>query len=112
MKRILIVEADIPRCLALSDFLNNLGFETGVADNGLRAMGMLAECDPLPDFILLDVKLESTNNWGLKAMLKTHKRYSDIPVILMGDGDVGEVELDTDLNLPHIVQSLLTLSKQ
>jgi CheY-like chemotaxis protein len=112
VKRILIVEQDIPRCLALSDFLSNLGFETGVADTGIRAMHMLVEAHPLPDFILLDVKCSSINNWEFREMLKKNKTYKDIPVILMGDGGVGEeVELNGDLNSLSDTSCLLALGK-
>lgn len=118
MKRILIVEANIEQCLALSDFLNGLGFETGVADTGLRALHMLAKYRPLPDFILLDVKLSSSNNWGLRDVLKKHDIYKNIPVILMGDHDVGqEVEIkdaaaELDFKIPMVINGLLDYCKQ
>ena len=112
MKRILVIEANISRCLALAQYLNELGFEVGVADNSQRAMAMLAEATPLPDFILLDIKLSSSNNWGLRDMLKQHKEYRQIPVILMNDRAAApEVELAVDL--PHaVVRSLFTRNSQ
>lgn len=113
MKRILIIEGNVERCLALSDFLGNLGFETGVADTGLRAMSMLANANPLPDFILLDVKLSNSSNWGFSDMLQLHEAYKNIPVILMGDESVGEeIKLNADFNKAVIVKSLLAHYKQ
>lgn len=111
MKRILIVESNVDQCLALSDFLGDLGFETGVADTGRRAMKMLETAEVLPDFILLDVKLSSVNNWRLKDQLKRHKAYKHIPIILMGEDAVGEeVELDVDFKIPYIIRGLFERS--
>lgn len=108
MKRILIVERDIKRCLALSNLFNEVGFETGVADTTMRAYSMLAVADPLPDFILLDVKLSSIDNLVFKEDLQKFEAYKNIPVILMGEDNVAtEVGVGSS-SINAVVHSMLS----
>lgn len=112
MKRILIIDSNIERCLAISDFLGNMGFETGVSDSNTRALSMLEEADPLPDFILLDIRNDNITNWMLYDKLKHSKEYGHIPVILMDDESVNsEVEVDVKLNAP-MAHCLFAITQQ
>lgn len=101
MKRILIVEDDIDLCLALSDFLGEFGFETAVADDGVRALRILGEADPLPDAILLDLRMPNMDGWALRAKLADHPRYCNIPIVVMSaDKGLNEVPADAHLAKP------------
>lgn len=81
--RILIVEDDVDICLALSDLLGEFGFETAVAGDGIKALEILDNADPLPKVVLLDLKMPNMNGWTFREKMKAHPRYKHIPIIVM-----------------------------
>jgi CheY-like chemotaxis protein len=108
-KRILIVEDDVNLCIQLSDLLYEFGFETGVADNGFKALEILQEADPLPDVILLDLHMPQMDGWQFRERLKQEPRYSSIQVIIIsGDEACREVEADGHFMKPLDIGQILT----
>lgn len=110
MPRILIVEDDIELCMFLSDELGDEGFETGVANDGERALAMLEQYKPLPDIILLDLHMPGMNGWTFREKLKENPAYAKIPIIIMsGDLACTEVEADAHLIKPFDLKNFLDL---
>lgn len=102
MKRILIVEHDVPTCLAMSDLLGEFGFETGVADSSVRALSTLAEADPLPDVILLNINMPHMDGWKLREALRLDSRYNKIPILTISGGSCVVTELtNPEKNFPN-----------
>lgn len=98
MKRILIVEDDVDLCLCLSDLLGEFGFETAVACNGAKALLVLADADPLPDVILLDLHMPHMDGWQLREVLRANPRYASIPIVVMS-GDKAATDMDAAAHL-------------
>lgn len=112
MKRVLIVEDDIDLCLELSDFLNEFGFDTAVATDGLRALAILADCDPLPNIIILDLHMPNMDGWTLRESLKNHQKYASIPVLVMSGDEAcfsvnAEAHFLKPIDLRQVVSVLL-----
>lgn len=106
--RVLIVEDDVSLCMGISDMLNEFGFDTAVAADGIKALNELANADPLPDFILLDLHMPNMDGWQLRDTLKNDTRYCDIPVIVMsGDQSLTSVEADGHLMKPLDMYAIL-----
>ena len=98
-KRILIVEDDVSQCLQLSDLLNEFGFETAVAGDGLKALEILEVAKPLPDIILLDLDMPRMNGWQLREVLKTDPLYCQIKILIMSGCDAA-IDVQADSHFP------------
>ena len=76
MPKILIIEDD-PEIAALQrDYLQMAGFESIIADDGIKGL----ELAETADLIILDIMLPSLDGF---AVLKKLRETSDIPVILL-----------------------------
>src|ERR1700716_2365517 len=74
--RILVVEDDPSFRKLLADWLETEGFEAVLADT-LEAAFILIAAEPLPEAVLLDIHLGSTNgltlvHWGRRQKLLAH----------------------------------------
>lgn len=61
-KQVLIVEDEKDILFSLKEFLELKGYEVQTAENGAQAMDNL-EKHPLPDIIILDMKMPIMNGW-------------------------------------------------
>ena len=101
MSRILLVEDDADQCLLLANYLCDEGFDIAIACDGVKALQILSEADPLPDVILLDLYMPNMNGWQLKEVLAKDPRYSKIPIVIMsGDKAATAVEADAHVLKP------------
>lgn len=78
MSRILIIEDDHKIQEILVEFLNEYGYETGSASDGVAGLAMLQKA--AYDLILLDLMLPKIDGF---ATLELIRQTSDIPVIIM-----------------------------
>ena len=82
LPRILLVD-DVPANLALAKaLLNSLGVQTQLAEDGPTAL-RLAQQDPQPDLILLDIMMPGMDGHQVLAHLRELPRTRDIPVIFV-----------------------------
>ncbi|WP_150048524.1 MULTISPECIES: response regulator [Methylomonas] len=88
---ILVVD-DTPDNLALMDALLQTTYRVRVANNGERALE-LANVQPLPALILLDVMMPGMDGFTVLARLKADPLTNDIPVIFITTLDSQEDQL-------------------
>ncbi|MEK7990350.1 MAG: response regulator [Thiotrichaceae bacterium] len=65
----------------LQRYLNNLGYQTLLAENGEQGVQLAQQHHP--DAITLDVVLPAKDGWTILAELKSHPVICDIPVIML-----------------------------
>ena len=109
MYRILIVEDDFDISELLCAWLNERGYQTEVAEDGLRALDMFA--DGRFDLVLLDLNLPEVSGFQICRDLK---RRSALPVLVLTSRDqlrdeVHALELGADeyLTKPYRKERLL-----
>jgi DNA-binding response OmpR family regulator len=78
---ILIVEDNRTQAEYLRHILEKKGHQVMVSTNGIEALEMI-EAEK-PDLILTDVMMPDMDGYKLCETIKNHKRYHDIPVILV-----------------------------
>jgi CheY-like chemotaxis protein len=81
MSRLLIIE-DEPALARLLQLLVEVeGYETIVADDGIR--GFAAAQRQAPDAILMDLMMPVMDGYGTLEALRTDERTADIPVVVL-----------------------------
>jgi len=93
-KTILLVDDEEDLVLALNARLKNIGYEVLVARDGLEALRQGRSQNP--DLIILDIMLPKMDGYKVCRLLKSDKRYSPIPILLLSargqdrDRDLGK----------------------
>ncbi len=112
-KRVLIVEDEKTISKNISDYLENSGFETIIADNGLDAIEIF-DRDKI-DMIILDLMLPKLN--GEQVCIDVRKK-SNVPIIMLTakvteDSKINGLELGADyyLTKPFSLRELVTIVK-
>ena len=81
MKRILIVDDEQDIVESLKFVLEVSGFTCYCAYNGEDGLRMAKELSP--DLIILDVMIPKINGYKISRLLKSDKKYKDIPIIMV-----------------------------
>lgn len=119
-KKILLVEDEYGLSEILAEVMNEKGYNTVVAHNGLE--GLRKAYVELPDLIILDVMLPQLNGLEVCRRLKKDERMKNTPVIfltakdqvtdkLLGIESGGEVYLTKPFDMDELlakIKSLLT----
>src|SRR5258706_4890102 len=80
-RRILVVE-DTPICREpLVSALRLKGFETTGAEDGRKALELIASTRP--DLVLLDIVMPQMDGWEVLRLLRNNPKHADLPVILL-----------------------------
>ncbi|MDT8438302.1 MAG: two-component system response regulator [Wenzhouxiangellaceae bacterium] len=87
----LLVVDDVPENLALLGESLAEDFRVRVANSGARALEV-ADSDPRPDLILLDIMMPEMDGYEVLARLKRNPRTAEIPVIFVTAMDALEDE--------------------
>jgi putative two-component system response regulator len=82
MKPLVMIVDDTPANLSLLANLLNTSYNIRVANNGIKALE-LAQVEPLPDAILLDVMMPIMDGWTVCEKLKSIARTAHIPIIFL-----------------------------
>ena len=77
---ILVVD-DNPKYL--QDALPMYGYDVTVAEDGIEALKILKDADPMFDLILLDVMMPNMDGWDTLKAIRKNKRTEHIPVIMI-----------------------------
>jgi CheY-like chemotaxis protein len=86
---ILIVDDDDELRESLVDMLEQRGYRTGAAEDGLRALAYLRDCPAPPALILLDLAMPNMNGAQFREEQLRHAIWASIPVgVLTGTPDV------------------------
>lgn len=112
MKKILIIEDDIPIQQVIADVLENEGFETFTAQNGKDGFKLAKEI--LPDLIICDVMMPVMDGYEVISTMSKEKETSLIPFIFLSakvekDNIRHGMELGADdyLTKPFKIEELL-----
>jgi CheY-like chemotaxis protein len=88
--RVMIVEDDRALLELLVDYFEPEGLEVLAAESVPQAMKHLESGEPLPDVILLDLRLPKVSGEQMLERLRADPRWANIPVALMS-GDPGRL---------------------
>jgi len=80
---VLVVDDDDGLRDALRDLLDDAGFATVGARDGLEALAVLGALPSAPSFILLDLKMPRMDGLQVLAKMKQDPRTRAIPVVMM-----------------------------
>lgn len=108
-KRILLVEDETSVREVLKRKLIQDGFDTDIAEDGEEALKSLNKA--IPNLILLDVIMPKMNGFDFLEKIRSDKRYSNIPVIIISNLE-GDNDRATGKNLgiiDYIVKSNISL---
>src|SRR5271170_3575479 len=89
-KTLLLVDDEPANIQIVNSILKDI-YKTRIATNGVKALE-LANQDPAPDLILLDVKMPEMDGYEVCARLKSADRTRNIPVIFL----TGQTEIDDE----------------
>ena len=78
-KSVLIVDDQLTVRQLLHEVARKAGYDTWLAENGLKALEVTRECSP--SVIIMDIKMPVMD--GLEAFRLIHQEFPEIPVILM-----------------------------
>lgn len=117
MKKILIVDDEPDILSAVETVFKNAGYDTRTAADGKEAYKKAKSENP--DLIILDLMLPQLDGYKVCGLLKTDKRYKDIPIILFtaltqgSDKELGkEVKADAYITKPVKLDLLLKRAKE
>jgi CheY-like chemotaxis protein len=79
---VLVVEDHEDIREAIGEILENEGYETALAEDGARALDLLAEI-PRPCLVLVDLIMPRMDGWQLVNVLSRDDRLATIPVVVM-----------------------------
>ncbi len=82
MAKILIVEDEFNIAYILKTFLNDEGYEVYLAENGSKGLSLL-QTEPLPDVILLDLKMPGIKGRVVAETIKSDEKLKRIPIIII-----------------------------
>ena len=82
-RHVLIVEDDDGIRETLQEILLEEGYAVSVAENGRRALEVLASGRPLADLIVLDLMMPVMNGQEFRVHQLAHPRWSRIPVVVI-----------------------------
>ena len=80
-KKILIVEDDVFIRDIYQVKFSNEGFDVIIAENGVKAMGILEQ--ETPDVILLDIMMSQMNGMEVLKEIKEKETLKEIPIIML-----------------------------
>jgi two-component system OmpR family response regulator len=79
---LLVIEDDKTLCRLLGEILGTAGYTVRFASNRAQINAEVNK-SPLPDLLLLDVQLPDADGLKILAKLRSHPKFSDLPVIMM-----------------------------
>lgn len=100
---ILIVDDDAVLLESIADLLLLSDFDVLTASNGAEALQILQR--QRPDCIISDVMMPELDGYGLLEAIRTHDRWSTIPVILITAYDRPYARASTQDILPDAILS-------
>ena len=81
MKKVLVIEDDVPLCWLLERILKN-NYEVVIMNDGMEAWSWLTD-GHIPDLIISDLKMPSLDGLELLENLSTSGLFKNIPVIIL-----------------------------
>ncbi len=115
--RVLLVDDDMRNLFALSRVLRGWGMQVSLAQDGNKALRMLAE-EAMPELLLIDIMMPGMDGYAMIRTLHAQPRYSTLPIIALtakamyGDREkclaMGASDyLSKPIDLDHLAATLL-----
>jgi CheY-like chemotaxis protein len=102
---VLLIDDDEYLREALGLVLERNGFAVTACPDGQAALERLRS-EPLPDVILLDLKMPRMDGWHFRLKQRSHARWSVIPIaVLSADHSAKAAVIDADVYLPKPVDN-------
>ncbi len=114
-KTILIIEDDKTILFTIKELLKIEGYEVHTAENGFAALELLESC-PLPNLILLDMKMPIMNGWQFAGeYLAKHDHKAPI-VVMTAAADAEQRAKDINasgwVSKPFVFDNFLKMIKK
>ncbi len=108
-KQVLIVEdsADMQDLLKL--ILESKGYKTNCTSNGEEALAALNSGNPLPDVILLDLRMPIMDGYEFITRQRQIPKFKNIPVIVMSGDDDSKLTR-SQANLENVLHKPLNMN--
>jgi two-component system, NtrC family, sensor kinase len=109
-RRVLIIEDDSAIRTAVSELLEEEGFEVTTSEQGQAALFALRDGRPLPDLIILDLMMPVMDGWDFRVKQRTDPTLADIPVVAISadcSPKARAIHADAYLSKPFSAEELL-----
>jgi CheY-like chemotaxis protein/CHASE3 domain sensor protein len=80
--RVLLVDDDMRNLFALSKVLRGWGLQVSVAQNGPKALKMLAE-DEAPELVLMDIMMPGMDGYETIRAIRAQAHFASLPIIAL-----------------------------
>jgi len=112
--RLLVVDDNEMNRDLLSRRLQNYGYETGIAENGIQALEMLTNSEF--DLVLLDVMMPDMNGYQVLEAMQEDRKLREIPVVMVSaleevESAVRCIELGAEDYLHKPINAILLKTK-
>jgi CheY-like chemotaxis protein/signal transduction histidine kinase/CHASE3 domain sensor protein len=81
-RRVLLVDDDMRNLFALSRVLHGWGLQVSMAQDGHKALKMLAE-DEAPELVLMDVMMPGMDGYETIRAIRTQPHFANLPIIAL-----------------------------
>ncbi|QQG43886.1 MAG: response regulator [Candidatus Roizmanbacteria bacterium] len=114
-KHILIIDDDLGISEVIKIILQDGGYKTTVINNGFNIVKIVKKLKP--DLILLDVWMSGIDGRDVAVLLRSEKKTSKIPIILISalsntEEIAKEINADGFLSKPFDISELMAIVKQ
>lgn len=108
--RILVVDDEPTNLLLLQVFLEQQGYQSQTATDGLRAVALMQHAPP--DLVLLDLAMPRMNGYAVLQHMRQHPQLQAIPVIVTTAQDEEEVRYNNSLaGANHVISKPINLPR-
>jgi CheY-like chemotaxis protein len=101
---ILIVDDEPSIRTMLGELLEDEGYTTTTAEDGVDALAHLTTSTELPCLILLDVMMPRMNGWELLNALQQHAALKTVPVVILSAQTVQPQNVVTSNVVAHLTK--------
>ncbi|MEY2113627.1 response regulator [Rhodanobacter sp. FW106-PBR-R2A-1-13] len=81
-RRVLLVDDNVRNLFALSKVLRGWGMQVSLAQDGAKALRMLAD-EAMPELLLIDVMMPGMDGYEMIRTIRTQPRYGALPIIAL-----------------------------
>lgn len=111
---VLVVEDDEDIVDNVRIVLEGAGYHVTAASDGRAALAVLADSDPLPSVILLDLMMPVMTGYEFREAQLADPRIASVPVVLMtADGNIADktkrLSVDASIGKPFAITMLLAV---
>ena len=108
---ILIVEDD-GRCMdSLREILGDAGYPVSSAENGMRALEVIAALGATPALILLDMAMPVMDGLAFLSQIRNHAQLAGVPVIAMSADAAAKQLCAKSANVREVLSKPIDVSR-